>query len=124
MSVRRLELFIEEAELVVHAVDVRRERAQLVAILDAHVLSEVTGRDPLDSAANRSERTADGERKREADYDGERDAGRGEAENDRPRLRVGLAAALDAVSDLRLGAGYERVREALDPIRQSDRLRL
>ena len=60
MLARRLELFVEALQLVVHPVDVDRERAQLVAVGDVHMPREVPGSnrsepevDPLDRPDHR-----------------------------------------------------------------------
>jgi len=116
VAVRRLQVGVQPTELVVHAIDVRRQRPQLIAVVDADVAREIAGGDALDTGADRADRPDDREAQREAEDECKGEAQSSEREHDALRPRVGLAVVLDALHDIGLRSIHELTREPLEPI--------
>ena len=102
-------LLVENTELIAHAVDVRRERPQLIAVLDAELPSEIAFGDARHTHADRSQRADDRERDRKAEQERKDKTRSCEAKHDELRAEIRVTGVANALSDLSVGTIDELV---------------
>ena len=123
MRARRLELPVQTVELVVHPVDVRGKRSELVAVRDVDVAREVPGRDrgePRIDSLNRADHRPREDEPQEQCQD---ESPRRDADDEIPRARRRTRVLCDQVVGLRRrrvgehrGAPVEVHGEQLGPV--------
>ena len=107
MPAGRLELLVETIELVVHAVDVGRERAELVAIVHVDVAGEIARRDRGQPRVDALDRPDHGPREDEPEQQGEDHRRHGDTDEQVALARVGARV----LRDQGFGRDRRRARE-------------
>ena len=112
----RAELLIENAKLIAHAVDVRCEGPELIAVLDANVTAEVAFSDPLDAGTDRAKWAEDREGDHESKNERKEKTCPRKREDDDLRSGVRVPSIRNTLSDLRVGTVDELVGEQSQPV--------
>ena len=116
------ELLVEPAELLGHAVHVRRKRPQLVAIDDVDPPAEVAGRDLVELRFDLLDRPEHRPRNGISERQRQHDAAQCKADHDPLRVGVGARARLDAGHHVRFGLVHQLIGEPLELIGERGRL--
>ena len=117
-----LDLLIKAAQLRAGAIDVGRQRAQLVAIRDIDAFGELAARDPAQPRRDLRERLDDRRREHVAEAERENDAAERERDHGQARGVISALARFDLLEHAGLGHVDQLIGQALEPVGERSRL--